>query len=160
MTAPRSHLSPVQRTSHPQPCEHLAGEPTLHTELVLDAYLDLVDGFVRCAGCNQHYLLELVDLDADTRLYRVSLSDAAAVAATVRSINKGSCDLERARAEVLNLTTRSQPIEALLVKQRGRFQGLVPLAPEITLPATSWRERPHTGDVIAALLRPADTRGS
>ena len=148
-----------------QACAHLSTLPTLHTELVLDTHLDLADGFVRCDACNRHYLLELVDLDATTRLYSVSLSDAAAVAATVHNINKGSCDPERARAEVLNLTTRSRPIEPLLVKQHGRYLGLVPVAEEVEVPATPWRERGRTGDLIEALtaagvMPRADTPGS
>ena len=69
------------------------------------------------------------------------------------------------QVEVLNLTTRSRPIEALLVKRGGRYLGLVPVGDEVVVPTTPWRERGRTGDVIEALtsagvMPPGDTPGS
>tara|TARA_B100000959_G_scaffold261178_2_gene298480 strand:- start:203 stop:631 length:429 start_codon:yes stop_codon:yes gene_type:complete len=133
------------------PCAHLRTvAPDLETIFVLDSHLQMADGFVRCTECETHYLLEMVDLTSKAVLYRVSRLNAETVAKTVRSLNKGSCDLDRARNEVFTLSNGACPLDALLLYADGGYTGLVP-NPRPDLPAIGWRELPCDGALIAAL---------
>lgn len=133
------------------PCTHLTTvAPDLETIFVLDSHLQMADGFVRCTECETHYLLEMVDLTTEAVLYRVSRVNAEAVAKTVRSLSKGSCDLDRARNEVFTVANGACPLDALLLYANGRYTGLVP-NPKPDLPAISWRQLPCDGALIEAL---------
>lgn len=132
-------------------CIHLkAPEPELSPVFVLDTHLHMTDGFVRCPHCDAHYLLEMLDLTADTALYRISRLAAEDVARTVRSLTKGSCDINRARDEVFSIANGASKLDVLLVAENGHFTELVP-APDEPLPAGSWRDLPCDGRWIRQL---------
>ena len=115
---------------------------------VLDVNIDLADAFVRCRTCDAHYLIELIDLKGSKSLYRVSLQDGGHVAATIRSLTRGSCDINRARNEVSAVASSGQDINALLIGDRGEFEGFVTSLESTPIPHTSWRSLPLDGSII------------
>ena len=132
-------------------CEHLVSTPSLETLLVLDAHLHPTDAYLRCARCDAHYLVEMADTNGELSVFRVSAVPADAVARTVRSVNKGSCDINRARDEVASLAASTRELDTLLVMRRGAFSGTVTRPRGMSLPKRSWRELPCDGSVIEAL---------
>jgi hypothetical protein len=132
-------------------CSHLAERPDLDIEYALDSHLHVTDAFAKCARCNAHYLLELADMRGTVSVFRVSSLNAAAVAKTIASLNKGSCDINRARDEVFSLSATTQGTDILLVMRNGRFSEAVPQPLGLTLPNKSWRELACDGSVIELL---------
>lgn len=130
-------------------CAHLPTDPHIVVDYVLDSHLDMTDGFVHCELCDTPYLLEMVDLQHTTSLFRVSVLKRQAVADTIRSLQQGSCDIDRARNEVFSTANAGQPLVELLVKNNGVFTGLVRC--QIDVPNQSWRSLPCDGRFIASL---------
>ena len=128
-------------------------QPELDTLFVLDSHVQLTDAFVKCRRCDAHYLVELADLADGQGLFRVSAMAADAVEQTVRSLRKGSCDIDRARNEVFNLSTAAHELDGVLIMQDGAFSAFVPRPDGMTLPRCSWRELPCDGSVIRQIPR-------
>ncbi len=139
-------------TSTTQACQHLWTAPDLEVLYTLDQHVHLTDGLVRCKTCQACYLIELVDLSAHLGAFRVSAISESAVQATIVSLNKGSCDINRATNEVFSLSASACEIEGWLVMEHGRFVRMVKRPPGITLPKRSWRTLPCDGALIDALL--------
>ena len=134
-----------------QPCKHLlTPQPELETLLVLDAHLQMADGFVRCPQCDAHYLLETVDLAARRVAYRISRLAPSAVAKTVQSLKKGSCDINRARNEVFSVSSGAQKLNAIMVAENGTFIQLIE-RPRETVPNKSWRDLSCDGTLLNAI---------
>ncbi len=131
-----------------KPCQHLQSEFSPEVLFVLDQHLEMTDGFVRCLACDAHYLLETVDIAADASLFRVSILSADAVAKTVRSLTRGSCDISRAKNEVFSLASHAQRVDGYLLKQSGQWLGLVRDPEEMEVPNRSWRELPCDGTLL------------
>ncbi len=121
---------------------------------MLDSHVHMTEGFVRCTDCGANYLLELVDLQADLALYRFSAMDPDAVARTVASLRKGSCDVNRGRNEVLHLASRALELPDLLLMENGTFTKLLPRPTAVSLPRRSWRELPCDGSIIRLCTNP------
>lgn len=126
-------------------------QPELEVLYVLDSHLHMTDAFARCARCDAHYLLEMVDISGTTAVFRISAVGADAVAKTIRSLTRGSCDINRARNEVFSLSASTQALDTLLVMRAGVFTEAVTKPETMTLPTRSWRELPCDGSLIAAL---------
>ncbi len=130
-------------------CPHLARHPDLVVDYVLDSHLDMTDGFVHCRCCNQAYLLEMVDLDTNAAMFRVSTLASSRVSATIRSLQNGSCDVNRARNEVFSTANKATPLPGFLLREGGAFTRFVDT--QLTAPSGHWRTLPCDG----ALLRRA-----
>ncbi len=135
-------------------CPHMtAGPLPFDAVLVLDDHLGPTDWLVRCRSCGSAYLLEMLDWDGQRRLYRLRLPAADAVAGLLRDLERGSCDLNRARAQAqhFSLSSRALPVLALLDLSAGALLGIVPSPEGRQLPGTSWRELPCDGSWIQQL---------
>ena len=102
-----------------QPCKHLAQPDKLHIEYVLDVQTYPTEGFVRCTACDAWYWFELDHLAGAEYRCRLSIVPAAAVRKTVDSLNKGSCDINRAQNGVFSLRQLSEPLDATLCMRGG-----------------------------------------
>lgn len=131
-----------------QACPHLVKQPELDTLFVLDSHVHLTDAFVQCRHCDAHYLVELADLGDGQGVFRISAIAADAVAQTIRSLHKGSCDINRARNEVFSLSTAARELDGLLLMRSGEFTAYVPRPDDLTLPRRSWRELPCDGSLV------------
>jgi hypothetical protein len=129
-------------------CPHLANQPQLETLQVLDSHLHMTDGFVRCTVCGATYLLEAVDMTSTACLFRVSAVDDKAADRTLQSLRKGSCDINRARDEVFNLSNDATELKDLLLMRNGIFACLVTPPASATIARTSWRQLPCDGSLI------------
>ncbi len=132
-------------------CPHLTGQIDLEVVHVLDSHLHPTDGFARCRRCGAAYLFEMADISGDVSVFRLSAIAPEAMTATVRSLNKGSCDINRATSEVFSLANDSAELEQLLVMRAGAFCGVVPRPRGRALPRCSWRELDMNGSLIDAL---------
>lgn len=139
-------------SEHKTACPHLRDGPDLEVLLVTDAHLQIADAFVRCRECDAHYLIELVDLLGKDSAYRISSVAEADARAAIKSLSKGSCDINRARNEVFSVSTRAQRLSGLLLAQGGAFLRLVETNPALELPSRNWRELPCDGTLITTAL--------
>ena len=134
-------------------CEHIgAGGYPFRVDLVMDDHLGLTDGLVSCRHCQRPYLLEMLDWADNDRLYRISPLGDDHAQRLIRDLQRGSCDVQRAGAEVQHLKTASAFAPYLLLVDMGgpRIERVVPLPPEAalpgaSLPSASWRELPCDG---------------
>lgn len=129
------------------PCEHaVAGEWPWHVRLVLDEHLGIADAVVACRHCGQRCLVELLDLEGPLRAMRVSVLAAAEADQVARDLERGSCDVNRARAEVQNLRARARLTRTLLgIDTTGPVLFARMPAPPGPLPHAGWRELPCDG---------------
>jgi hypothetical protein len=132
-------------------CPHLNERLDLDVLFVLDSHIQLTDAFVRCRHCGATFLIEMADMDKDVCVFRMSGVPADAANKTIRSLQKGSCDINRARNEVFSLASSKQPCDALLLMRAGQFAGVVASPPDVSLPNRSWRELPCDGALIRDL---------
>ena len=132
-------------------CPHLTGQIDLEVVHVLDSHLHPTDGFARCRHCGAAYLFEMADTSGDVSVFRLSAVEPEAMAATVASLSKGSCDINRATSEVFSLANDSVELDQLLVMRAGEFCGVVPRPRGRALPRCSWRELDMNGGLIAAM---------
>ncbi len=92
-----------------------------------------------------------MDIAAPSWVYRVSTVDAQAYAATIRSLGRGSCDINRARNEVLALSTHARPLQRVLIATQGAFSATAHVPDDVRLPVGSWRELACDGSLAEAL---------
>lgn len=140
-----------------QPCKHLApGEWPFQIDLVVDAELSFIDALAHCASCGETYLLELLDRRDDHTLFRVSMPGQSASADLLHSLSRGSCDLNRAGAEVQSLKSLEPYLPTLLLldQQKPEIVALID-ADESRLPATPARQLPCDGTWFERLRVPA-----
>ena len=132
-------------------CEHIAtGSYPFQVQLVMDDHLGLTDGVVHCRACERVYLLEMLDWTAAERVFRISsLADAHATR-LIRDLTRGSCDVQRAGAQVQHMKTAATFAPWLIrIDPKGpRILGVVPLPPGRRLPGASWRELPCDGSWV------------
>ena len=134
-----------------KPCPHIVQSPDLEIVFVMDQHLHATDGFARCRQCGAGYLFEMTDTAGDVSVFRLSAIDEAAMAATVRSLQKGSCDINRARSEVFSLSNGASALPVLLVMRKGTFTGTVPIPDGCELANRSRRELPCDGSLVRAM---------
>jgi hypothetical protein len=135
-----------------QACQHLSATPQLRVLHVLDSHVHITDGFVQCQLCKACYLIELVDMTSTTCVFRVSRVAETAVANTIASLQKGSCDIRRAGDEVFNLTTMAIELDILLIMQNGQFQNTMARPNHFQPEQRSWRQLPCDGRLVKQLL--------
>jgi hypothetical protein len=130
---------------HRSACDHLTERPDLEILWTLDAYLHTADAYAKCKHCDAHYLVEMIDLDSRAAVFRVARLPADYVAKTVRSLEKGSCDINRARNEAFALRNAAERLPMLLIMRQGRFVATVPVGGDVEIPQESWRDLPCDG---------------
>ncbi|MEM9622032.1 MAG: hypothetical protein AAF993_10315 [Pseudomonadota bacterium] len=106
-------------------CEHISSDngvsQNLHIDRVLQAQVQPTEALASCRVCGAGYLLELIDMQTQSSLYRVANVQHAEYATTVANLAKGSCDIHRSTAEVAHLASRATPVSQLLISRRGHF---------------------------------------
>ena len=135
--------------SQAKACEHIEDGALFAVDFVFDAHLHATDGLARCAVCDRRYLFEMIDIAGPTSLFRLSTLSRDAADKTIRSLGKGSCDIERGRNEIFNLASGAEETKTLYVMQSGAFVGPATRPEGLRLPRGSWREL----DCDGALLR-------
>lgn len=133
-------------------CPHLTHQPALNTLYVLDSHLHMTDGFVQCGECGATYLVELADTTRRHSVFRISSLRPEAVEQTIHALNRGSCDISRARNEVFSLASDASELQELLVMQDGAFTRTVPRPDHVNIPKRSWRELACDGSLVHAAL--------
>ncbi|MCB1684884.1 MAG: hypothetical protein R3E82_22380 [Pseudomonadales bacterium] len=98
-------------------------------------------------------MLEMLDWQGRLRLFRVSALAADFVAQLLRDLDRGSCDLDRAGAQIAQFQQMHARIDALLLLDSGvpEILALKPAGAQ-PLPRSSWRELPCDGRRISQLL--------
>lgn len=143
-------MAAVSGSEDPQLCEHAQpGAWPWATRLVLDAPLGIADAVVACGECAQHVLVELIDRRGKLKVQRVSLLSAAEAAGVTRDLQRGSCDLGRADAELAYLRSRAVLTDTLVcVDDAGpRIVARVRMA-RADIPRAPWRELPCDGQWV------------
>ena len=137
-------------------CEHIRAERyPFSVDLVMDDHLGLTDGVVHCRHCQRAYLLEMLDWADNERVYRISPVDAAHAHRLIGDLQRGSCDLQRAGAEVQHLKTANAfaPWLILVDMREPRIDCMASLLADEessapSLPGASWRELPCDGSWV------------
>ena len=136
-------------------CPHLDPHPDLEVLLITDAAVNLADAFVQCRSCGQDYLIELIDNRGPANAYRMAALAAEAAASTLRSLTRGSCDINRANAELAHIHQVAQQLPGVLIRDESdAAQALwryVADTRQVKLPTEHWRYLPCDGQIIAAL---------
>jgi hypothetical protein len=97
-------------------CDHLQpGTWPFDVALVIDQELYFIDALVRCRHCDAAYLLERLDQQQRKGLFRVSRADGRASERVLRDLARGSCDLNRAGAELASLKSQAPFLTSLLL---------------------------------------------
>jgi hypothetical protein len=136
-------------------CSHVTrGQNPFETVLVLDDQLGPTEFLGRCRRCGKLYLLEMFDWHDSLRAFRLSVPAPGSTEALLRDLERGSCDLSRAREEVRAFTLTSTRLEALILMDTSR-QTLIETASsrdfELAVPTETWRELPCDGSWIKRL---------
>ncbi len=135
-------------------CGHLAPGPyPFRTVLVLDDQLGPTESLIRCRQCDAPYLLEMLDWRGSMRLFRVRRPERSATDALERDLSRGSCDLNRASAEVFQFSLDAEPCPWLLLLDQGAGTLLarIDIDAKTAVPTAPWRELPCDGSWIEAL---------
>ena len=126
-------------------CNHLTKDLQLDILWTLDAYLHTTDAYAKCALCDAHYLVEMIDLKGIDAVFRIARLPADYVAKTVHSLHRGSCDINRARSETFALRKSAETLPLLLTMHHGEFISTIPVAECTEIPQASWRDLPCDG---------------
>lgn len=120
----------------------VAGPYPFETLLVLDDHLGPTESLIRCRNCRATYLLEMLDWQADLRLFRIRVPEPAAAAGLLRDLERGSCDLRRAgeQARHFSLTSERLPVLILLNTRSAELITTISGPEVLTAPGGSWRE--------------------
>ncbi len=140
---------PAANTITRSPCAHLVPGPyPFESVFVLDDHLGPTDWLVRCSCCGAAYLLEMLDWEGARRLYRLRAPDSAAVVGLVRDLERGSCDLDRARAQAQHFSLGSRALPVLVLLDPGAGRLLSVLEAPADIPGDNWRALPCDGSWI------------
>ncbi len=129
------------------PCDHLTpGTWPFEVTLVIDQELSFIDALVRCKRCDASYLLERLDQRGSQGLFRVSMPEGQASERVLYDLSRGSCDLNRAGAEVASLKNQA-PFLPLLLLLDLRQPVIVSVidSSSVRLPGDSARSLPCDG---------------
>jgi hypothetical protein len=126
-------------SAQPRLCAHLAGlAPGDAAPPIAEAILwqdGPVDAIARCSACGAHALMRLLDWappDFTLRVYALAALRAEDAALFVRNLERGSCQVARARAELDALVAAAGANERLvaldLARERVAASGPLPPA--------------------------------
>lgn len=137
--------------SRAQLCEHVRPrEWPFLAELVLDEHLGPTDALMRCRHCGRSYLLELLDWRGNLRAMRVAVLESLHADRLVRDLTRGSCDVNRAGAEVQHMRQLAPLSRVLLLVDTGGpvIDAVAEVPAGVTIPGASWRALPMNGHWI------------
>jgi len=124
-------------------CDHLKADTwPLRIDQVFATHLTFAEALVSCTVCQQAYLLELLDVRNAERLFRVSVADQSLTTALLHNLNRGSCDLERARAEFDHFRLQCQRLNALLWLDTSGPILVGVVTTDSPLPVDCWHDLP------------------
>lgn len=150
-------LPPSEQPAHsPVLCAHIQpGACPWETELVIDDHLGPTECLVACRTCGRAYLLELLDWLGSQRLFRVRAPSPDAVALLTRDLDRGSCDLGRAREEVRHVSLSSDrlPVVLLYDTKTASLVARIALEDPGDVPWAGWRDLPCDGTWIGRLAK-------
>jgi hypothetical protein len=127
-------------------CEHIRpGDTPFETLFVLEEHLGLASGLVECRTCGTTYLLELIDLAGSDRAYRVMDVEPGHAQAMVRTLSRGSCDIQRAQSEVHNLESQSTLLDVTISMNGSDVTEVRQAASNGEIPKDHWRMLPCDG---------------
>lgn len=132
-------------------CDHARpGQWPFRTELVLDEHPGITDVLARCRECGRAYLLELLDWRADLRALRVSTLEREHAERLIRDLTRGSCDVQRADAEVAHARSLAPFSRQLLLIDSAApaIVAVITVPADVKIPGGSWREMPCDGQWI------------
>ena len=130
-------------------CSHVTrGQIPFDTVLVLDDQLGPTEYLGRCRCCRTLYLLEMFDWQGSLRAFRLSAPSTESTEALLRDLERGSCDLNRAREEVRAFTLTSTRLDQLILMDTSA-QTITETASstdfEVAVPTATWRDLPCDG---------------
>ncbi|XOV83702.1 MAG: hypothetical protein ACFHXK_01015 [bacterium] len=137
-------------------CPHTNPHPDLDVMLVTDTgAVSLADAFVQCRICRQDYFIELIDIKGAASAYRIAALAPDAAASTLKSLTRGSCDINRANAELVHVHQVARPLPGILIRDESdsaqTLWRYVADTKQVKLPTDHWRNLPCDGQIIAAL---------
>ncbi len=130
------------------------GPEPFRTLLVLENHLGPTELLIRCTHCRQTYLLEMLDWRGSLRAFRISSAEDGATAALLVDLERGSCDVNRARVEVrhFTLTSNLQPDLLVLDSDKAAIDSVATVTESAqTIPREPWRHLPCDGSWIDAI---------
>ncbi len=133
------------------PCEHLRRGPwPLHADLVLDEHLGITDALMSCRDCGRAYLVEMLDWRGSERVMRIAVLEPTQAAGVIRDITRGSCDPDRASAEMEHARSRAERLPWLLRLDTAgpSLLGVAPVPRDRRVPGASWRSLPCDGSWV------------
>ena len=132
-------------------CAHVRlGVAPFERLFVIEEHLGLARGLVECKSCRSTYLLELIDLRGNDRAYRVAELDSSHAHALVRTLTRGTCDINRAEGELHHLENRSALLPAVVTMRGGLVIGVRSLPDTRNVPKEHWRALPCDGQWLDA----------
>lgn len=138
-------------------CQHLQPHQyPLVIDRVLDDHLGFTDALAHCHECGCTILLEMIDWRGSLRLFRMSVVDQIFAEELLRDLDRGSCDLARAGAQIAQFQQMHAKVTHLLLIDMSlpEIIGIRPVGVE-RLPRSSWRELPCDGRRIADFPHPS-----
>ena len=102
-------------------CEHVILKPDLDIVLVLEFQIQLLEALVTCRQCEAHYRIQAIDRESNTMLYQLNRLSSKHAKQTLRSVSRGSCNINRAKDEIEFLKSQSGCCEHVLISHSGEF---------------------------------------
>lgn len=112
---------------------------------MLDEWLGIAEAIARCPDCGQNYLLELLDIHGGRRAWRLAPLDADASRRLIHDLTRGSCDVNRAAAEVHVIKAAHPVTRWVLVSEDGSLTGLHLMETDSRQTTRAWRDLPLDG---------------
>lgn len=112
---------------------------------MLDEWLGIAEAIARCPECGQDYLLELLDIQGSRRAWRLAPLEPDVSDRLIHDLTRGSCDVNRAAAEVHAIKAAHPVTRWVLVSADGSLTGLHLIATDSPQTTRSWRDLPLDG---------------
>mgnify|MGYP003316249116 CR=1 FL=1 len=124
-------------------CKHLILKPDLELVMVLHFEFYLREAITACRQCGTFYLIKARDLSEKSVLYDVSKLPLENTKKNIKSVNRGSCSINRANDELSFLKSRGSDCGYLVISQNGEFTLTIPKQDLRTHPeAENWTDQP------------------
>ena len=107
-------------------CKHLAAQPDLEVVMVLRFEFYLREAITACKQCGAFYLIKAKDFSEKSVLYDVSKLPPENTKKTIESVNRGSCNINRANDELSYLQSQISPCDYMVISQNGEFTLTIP----------------------------------
>ena len=121
-------------------CKHLILKPDLEVAMVLRFEFYLREAITACRQCGTFYLIKARNFSEKSVLYDVSKLPPAHTKKPIASVNRGSCRINRAHADLSFLKSHGFDYEYLVISQNGEFT--------LTIPKQGLRTHPETENWI------------